>query len=117
MGPEELMVVHGDHHLRANELADATSAYISGMRDGGDAGALNAARLGLVLVARIDEETSFAARALDSAQERHALLRARDAQRRAEVAFAKSLKADSASSGSAIAHFGSGEVSCAGAPP
>ena len=109
IGPEQLMVVHGDHHLRQNDLADATASYISGMRDGGDSGALNAARLGLVLVSRIDEETSYAARALDAASEHHALLRARDAQRRAEVAFAKSLSVDSASSGSAIAYFGSGE--------
>jgi len=26
MGPEKLMVFHGDNHLRKNELADATAA-------------------------------------------------------------------------------------------
>ena len=109
MGPEQLMVVHGDHHLRRNELADATAAYISGTRNGGDSAAINTTRLGLVMVARIDEQVSFAARATDIGSEEEALKGAAMAQRRARDAFNHSLARDKMSSASAIAYVGSAE--------
>ena len=105
MGPNELQQMAGDHSLRRNELADATGSYISALRSGaGDS--LNMSKLGLVLVARIDEEMSFAARALDGATEAAALRNARMSQRRAEAAFRESLAKDHVSSSSALAYFG-----------
>lgn len=107
VGPDELTVLHGERALRQNDTADATSTFTIGAR--GKASNINNARLGMVLVARSDEETSIASRALDFSTEKRALLAAQQCQRRAQIAFTASLKEDHSSKNSAIAYFGSAE--------
>ena len=109
MGPSQLMIQHGDAALRNNDLATAGATYIIGTRNGGDQAPLNFGRLGLVLVTRIDEETSFAARAPDTASERFAHINAVTNGRRAQAAFSESLKHDKGSLDSALSYFGSAE--------
>lgn len=109
MGPEQLMLKHGDRALRRNDLVDATTAYVTGSRYGGNVASQNFSRIGMVLVARKDEETGMAARALDGGYESQCLARARFSHERAKVAFDKSLSLDSTSEDAALAYFGSAE--------
>mmetsp|Transcript_38773 Transcript_38773/g.50175 ORF Transcript_38773/g.50175 Transcript_38773/m.50175 type:complete len:286 (-) Transcript_38773:92-949(-) len=107
VGPDQLILIHGEKALRQNDLAEGTSAFTIGAR--GNASSMNNSRLGMVLVARSDEETSISSRAMDISTEKSAFLKAQQCQRRAQVAFTSSLKEDHASRDSAIAYFGSAE--------
>lgn len=83
--------------------------YISGTRNGESSVPINLTRLALVQIGRIDEQTSFAARATNIGAEEEALKGAAMAQRRARMAFTESLKRDKVSTDSALAHFGTAE--------
>ncbi len=73
VGPDQICLTLGDAALRKNDLPDAISTYIIGTRNDSEASALSYQRLGLALVARVDEEISYAARAPDMFSEAHAV--------------------------------------------
>jgi hypothetical protein len=109
MGPDQLITQHGQHALRQNELAEAVNAFIIGSRNPGELGGVNGARLGISLVARVDEEISYANRAPDIASERHARAAAQVSSMRAKQAFTEALRKDKYSDSSALAYFGAAE--------
>jgi hypothetical protein len=57
IGPDQLNIMDGEDALRHNDLAHATNAFTIGAR--GKLASKNNSRLGMVLVARSDEESSM----------------------------------------------------------
>ena len=110
-GLDQLVMKQGDDALSGGNLPKATACYISAERSkiSDDAVPLNNGRLGLTLIARIDEDLSFMKRAPDVASEQRSRRAAVINQRRAMAAFTKSLKHDKTSQNSALSYFGTAE--------